>query len=281
MNLFMGRTCLWARSPCFFIFFALAKIHNTDQHVHLQVRACCCVLSLHNQCNETIALLPAQPHTALLIFSRSAAGESVFKPLLRRGTAVQRYAVANLFINFSRRVARQTDFPVFEISERAQRGGTFGERFADAFRQVFEQGYDRVIAIGNDCPALTAKDILRAAAHLEQSHMVFGPAADGGAYLVGLRREAFAERVFADLAWQTDHTLAALKAHADGDFQLLSEKSDVDSAADLQRALRAALFPVLLKKRLLGFLSAVAVRWENIFFKPTTALLLALTLRGP
>lgn len=209
--------------------------------------------------------------------------DAVAKPLAIKVKQQKQRAISAQFIGHTRQVAHRSGFPVFEISERQQRGTTFGQRFADAFRQIFERGYRRVIAIGNDCPGLTANDLRAAAQKLDSSRAVFGPAADGGAYLVALRSDAFAQTDFATLEWQTERTLSALKTYAEDDCGLLPEKTDVDSAADLQRLLRRRAFPILLKKRLLLILQTApsGICTDRPVSVPLTVWLLAQSLRGP
>lgn len=227
-------------------------------------------------------MLTTRTDTAILLFSRSAAVDAAAKPLADNAKHRHQQTVTALFIHHTRRVVRGSGLLVFEISERQQRGTTFGERFADAFQQIFDRGFERVIAIGNDCPALTAMDLRAAAQKMDTTSAVFGPAADGGAYLVALRRDAFNPAVFAALDWQTDHTLAALQAYSADDFCCLSEKSDVDSAANLQHQLRSRTFPILLKIKLLNLLMPI---WTGHFvcavFVPRTDLPSGLALRGP
>jgi hypothetical protein len=177
-------------------------------------------------------LQPARRDTAILLFSRSAEEESVAKPLTTRsGTAQQ--AVATHLIKHARSVARHSGFPVFCIGAHQHDGRSFGERYADAFEQLFARGFDRVISIGNDCPSLTSADLVAAAAQLDQHACVFGPASDGGAYLVGMRREAYKRTFFVAIAWQTPCVFTSLTAFAAGDFGKLPEKADVDTPADL------------------------------------------------
>lgn len=221
-------------------------------------------------------------NTAILLFSRSAAGESMAKPLISRGQNKQQQAIAAQFIRHARRVAAASGLPIFFVSEHQQHGFTFGERFSDAFQQIFERGFERVIAIGNDCPTLTASDLLAAAQKMDIASAVFGPATDGGTYLVGLRRDVFKPVAFSRLDWQTDHTLAHLQAYVGNDFCCLSEKSDVDSATDLQQQLRSRFFPVFLKFRLLNLLIlTLPSRFDSLVFAPQAALLSGLALRGP
>ncbi len=204
------------------------------------------------------------------------------KPLVFNAARKQQRVVAAQFIRHTHRVAVTSGLPILVISECHQHGSTFGERLADAFQQIFDRGFERVIAIGNDCPTLTAADLRVAAQKLDTANAVFGPAADGGAYLVGLRRDAFEPEAFAALDWQTDRTLADLEAYVAGGFSCLSEKSDVDSATGLQRQLRSHLFPIFLKTRLLHLLNLSSPRWvDHPVFAPKAALLSAVGLRGP
>jgi uncharacterized protein len=220
--------------------------------------------------------------TAILLFSRSAVADAVAKPLIFSGKRKSQADVAAAFIRHAKQVATDSGLPIFVVSGHRQHGATFGERFADAFRQVFERGFQRVIAIGNDCPALTADNLRAAAQKLDFTPAVFGPAADGGAYLVGLRREAFRPADFAALEWQTERTLAALEAYAEQDFSLLSEKADVDSAADLRQQLRHRSFPFLLKIKLLQLLQpAAAAPVSRSAFVLRAARLWGFERRGP
>src|SRR6185369_699023 len=66
--------------------------------------------------------------------------------------------------------------------------GDLGQRMALAFEESFRGGSDANVLIGADCPELTAEIVGEAFEKLRQAPVVFGPALDGGYYLVGLRR---------------------------------------------------------------------------------------------
>jgi len=68
-----------------------------------------------------------------------------------------------------------------------QGDGHLGQRMWAGFRRCFEAGDSRVVMIGCDVPTLDQPDIEEAFAALAGHDCVFGPAADGGYYLVGLR----------------------------------------------------------------------------------------------
>ncbi|MGD0699997.1 MAG: DUF2064 domain-containing protein [Trebonia sp.] len=71
-----------------------------------------------------------------------------------------------------------------------QRGGGQGERLAAAFADVYAARPLPMVLIGTDTPQVTAVMIDDAVASLEsgEADAVFGPAANGGFWLLGLRR---------------------------------------------------------------------------------------------
>ncbi|MFI7700937.1 TIGR04282 family arsenosugar biosynthesis glycosyltransferase [Nonomuraea sp. NPDC049480] len=70
----------------------------------------------------------------------------------------------------------------------AQRGGGLDERLAWAFEDVYARRRLPVLLVGMDTPQLTPALLTRAATALQAHDAVFGPAADGGFWLLGLRR---------------------------------------------------------------------------------------------
>ena len=100
-------------------------------------------------------------------------------------------------------------------------------------RLLNRRRHGRVVIVGCDIPGLTAADIRAAFKALGNAQAVFGPAKDGGYWLVGCtpRRPA---TPFANARWSTEHalsdTLANFRHHR---VALLRTQSDVDTAADL------------------------------------------------
>ena len=182
--------------------------------------------------------------TAILFFSRSAIAEAAAKPLSPNPHSAQ--AVASFLINRSKKNVSKTDLPTFFFSEKQQRGTTFGERFANAFEDVFALGFERVIAIGNDCLTAHTSDILAAEKALKTTPSVFGATTDGGAYLIGLQRVVFQKTAFQNLDWQTNNVFTQLVQFIENQGQttvFLSEKTDIDHAADWQKVLsKVAVF---------------------------------------
>lgn len=122
---------------------------------------------------------------------------------------------------------------------RPQGDGDLGERIARAFGDTFRRGARSVVVVGADCPELDAARMGEAFDALARADLVLGPAADGGYYLVGLRRAAAMRTVpalFRDVPWGTGDVLEAtlrLAREIGIASALLGELSDVDRPEDL------------------------------------------------
>ncbi len=125
-----------------------------------------------------------------------------------------------------------------------QEGSDLGERL---YRTLSEAATEAgaVMALGSDHPTLPLEIVHRAFERVELgADVVLGPAEDGGYYLIALRPEAVAPRLFEGIAWSTDQVLAATldRCRELGlGVELLPEASDVDTPEDLRRlAIRMA-----------------------------------------
>lgn len=93
-----------------------------------------------------------------------------------------------------------------------------------------------VVVVGSDVPGLDAGHVARAFRALGRHDWVFGPAADGGYWLVGARRRRAPWRPFAGVRWSSAHALSDTRANLKGArVALLEELHDVDTAEDLAR----------------------------------------------
>ena len=115
----------------------------------------------------------------------------------------------------------------------AQGQGDLGDRMARVM-QVIPVG--PVCVIGADIPDIGPIQIARAFAALGTSDAVFGPAPDGGFWLVGLKRtNPMPSKLFQDVRWSTEHTLGDTLTNLGGlRFALIDELQDVDTADDLR-----------------------------------------------
>lgn len=119
------------------------------------------------------------------------------------------------------------------VAVRPQGKGDLGARMARAFRR---HRTGRAVLVGSDIPGLGAGDVRAAFAALGRADAVFGPAEDGGYWLVGLgpRRPA---RPFAAVRWSGPHALEDTLANFRGRrVALLRTLRDVDTEEDYYAA---------------------------------------------
>jgi len=86
-----------------------------------------------------------------------------------------------------------------------QKGRTLGCRLHNASLSQVGTGNKHVVIIGSDAPNLPAKIIEEAFVRLKRSDVVFGPALDGGYYLVGMKNPC--KRLFQGIAWSSSEVL--------------------------------------------------------------------------
>lgn len=117
---------------------------------------------------------------------------------------------------------------------RLQGKGDIGERMAHALDSAFKNGIKQAVLIGSDCPAIKPALLNNAFYSLEANDATFGPARDGGYYLIGLRTMIWG--IFRCIDWGTDRVLAqtlnTLKI-AGIKYNLLDMLDDIDRPEDL------------------------------------------------
>lgn len=123
----------------------------------------------------------------------------------------------------------------------AQRGKDLGERLHHIFVDLFRTGYEEVVIADSDSPTVPLSSIERAYGWLREKScdVVLGPSADGGYYLVGLRRPA--EEIFRDIPWSTHAVLDRTLRRASETrlrVALLPQAYDIDVEENLKRLWR-------------------------------------------
>ena len=120
------------------------------------------------------------------------------------------------------------------VSRMAQGPGDLGARMQHIFARLPP---GPVVIVGTDIPAITPRLIADAFRRLGQHDAVFGPAADGGYWLVGFKRRPHLLRAFARVRWSTPHALADSLANLAGlRIARVATLRDVDDADSLTRA---------------------------------------------
>lgn len=121
-----------------------------------------------------------------------------------------------------------------ELNYYPQVAGNLGQRMRWAFDRAFDNGKDRVVTIGIDCPDIDEAILATAFEALKERDLVLGVAEDGGYYLIGLNRSV--PELFVNIDWGTDKVLGQTKDIADNlslNVNYLPRLRDVDRPEDL------------------------------------------------
>ncbi|CAD0186190.1 transferase 1, rSAM/selenodomain-associated [Ruegeria sp. THAF57] len=120
-----------------------------------------------------------------------------------------------------------------DLPRAAQGGGDLGDRMGRMLRGMPP---GPVCLIGADIPGITRPHIAGAFKALGAAQMAFGPAPDGGYWLVGAQRYgALPHNLFRNVRWSTEYALADTLASIPGQrVALLNPLRDVDTVADLK-----------------------------------------------
>lgn len=175
---------------------------------------------------------------AVLFFTRTAGEEASAKQFVTGTGSRINLKIAHQVIQHAERLLHSLPVPVITKTSRFQTGDTFAKRFVAACEEVFDMGYDNIIAVGNDCLSLTRSLLASSVRFLYSGYNVIGPATDGGAYLIGMNRASFSSKRLLDLPWQTDRLSEYLHRFLSDNgakpVTLLPVLSDIDHESDFR-----------------------------------------------
>ena len=104
----------------------------------------------------------------------------------------------------------------------------------NAMNQALGKGANKVVLVGSDLPHLTGEIVKEAFDALDEEATVFGPAEDGGYYLVGMT--AMSPEIFTDMTWSVDDVLAESQQRLAMNSKTWAEVAtlnDLDTVEDL------------------------------------------------
>ena len=144
---------------------------------------------------------------------------------------------ADLYVAYTPKEEQKLLIPILgeNRSYMPQRGESLWERMYLAMEEVFYKGYDACLLIGSDVPELRMQHLSRAFSLLMRHDMVFGPAKDGGYYLVGMKepdRAVFAAEEYGTGSVLQDAVRRAGEAGLTTGFT--NTLCDMDTCEDLQ-----------------------------------------------
>lgn len=158
---------------------------------------------------------------------------SVYRQLLNYTHSVLLTVDADRFVYYSDEIDEKDHWLNRHYFKRLQAEGDLGDKMKQAFDELFQMGYQKVIILGTDCPELESQHIQNAIIELDEKDVVIGPAKDGGYYLLGKKK--MIANLFGNKLWSTDQvfnqTLSDLE-RLNISYSLLSTLTDIDEEAD-------------------------------------------------
>ncbi|MFT4778061.1 MAG: glycosyltransferase A (GT-A) superfamily protein (DUF2064 family) [Flavobacteriales bacterium] len=174
-------------------------------------------------------------NTAIVVFADVTKSEVRSKKLLPELNEQANLELLRYMTNATCQLAKSTGMPVLHVNGALQLGRTFGERIQSAFQHAFNQGFENVVVIGNDCAGLQTDDLLHAASIAQSNKVALGPDLRGGTWLIGLNNQAFAQTNLTLFNWQKKSLFSELVAHFGPENTTeLSAKIDLNSERDLR-----------------------------------------------
>ncbi len=164
--------------------------------------------------------------------------------------------------------APDLEHPFFKVLEGRygarllrQRGPDLGARMQQAMQDAFDQGMKDVILAGTDLPTLPRTNMVEALKLIKNHDVVLGPTADGGYYLIGLRK--MRPDLFQGITWSTATVLAETKMKIEAarlSLGALPECRDLDTLEDLKAFIALCGKDRTLTKRTEGALRLIGER---------------------
>lgn len=157
----------------------------------------------------------------------------IYRFLLKKTQEVAQKVTSDKAVFYSEKIIENDNWNPEIFQKYLQVEGDLGVKMQHAFKQSFEEGYEKVAIIGSDLYDLTPEIISTAFQQLDKNDVVIGPAIDGGYYLLGMKK--LHQTIFQHKNWGTESvrkdTLADLK---DKKVFLLEELNDVDVFEDIE-----------------------------------------------
>lgn len=160
---------------------------------------------------------------------------NIYKFLLKHTANISESINADKYVFYTEKIKKEDLWNDTIFRKKLQKGDDLGKRMENAFIDLFESGYQKVIIVGSDLLDLKDEHIIDAFEKLNEHDVVFGPAKDGGYYLLGLSK--LQACIFRNKPWSETNLLdVTLKELGQKNISLtlLETLNDIDTFEDLK-----------------------------------------------
>jgi hypothetical protein len=157
----------------------------------------------------------------------------IYKHLLHHTAKITEKINTDKFVFYSEHIHKNDIWKDDIFIKRLQYGTDLGIKMKNAFTELFNSGYEKIIIVGSDILDLKTEHISESFLKLDMHDVVIGPAFDGGYYLLGMKQ--LHSTVFENKAWGTSTVLEdTLKDLKYQNVFLLEELNDIDTFEDIK-----------------------------------------------
>tara|TARA_R110000868_G_scaffold720_4_gene5245 strand:+ start:6624 stop:7301 length:678 start_codon:yes stop_codon:yes gene_type:complete len=158
---------------------------------------------------------------------------NIYTYLLKHTADVSKNTKADKYVFYSENIIKEDLWNTDFFRKKLQQGSDLGIRMENAFSELFQLGYEKIIIIGSDLLDLKTEEIDDAFQILANNDVVIGPAKDGGYYLLGMK--TLDSNIFKNKKWGTSTVLKdTLNNIENSSFSLLEELNDIDTFDDIR-----------------------------------------------
>jgi rSAM/selenodomain-associated transferase 1 len=158
---------------------------------------------------------------------------NVYKHLLQHTANVAKKVKTSRYVYYSVKIRDNDIWDTKLFNKKQQLGEDLGVRMQNAFQELFNLGYDKVVIIGSDLLDLSAEIIEEAYKKLDTNDAVIGPAEDGGYYLLGFKKPT--PEVFNIKNWGTETVYKqTIEKLISKKVYVLETLNDIDYVEDLK-----------------------------------------------
>jgi len=158
---------------------------------------------------------------------------NIYTFLLKHTVSITQNLTVDKFVFYSEKIWKEDLWDLNIFRKKLQTGADLGKRMENAFRELFEMGYEKIIIIGSDMYDISQTDLEDAFSALDTHDFVIGPAQDGGYYLLGMKQ--LKKELFTNKNWSTETVLQdSLTDLKNETLAKLSIRNDIDSYEDIK-----------------------------------------------
>jgi len=160
----------------------------------------------------------------------------IYKELLKHTRAVSLKLDATRVVCYSHFIDAEDSWLPQHFVPYLEEGDNLGTRMSNAFETAFQEGAEKVVVIGSDCPKISTEILGDAFKALTDHKMVIGPSMDGGYYLLGMSH--YSPELFNNINWSTPSVFEETTKRAKQlqiQANILPTLSDVDYLEDWEK----------------------------------------------